>query len=141
MILHTFLCLSSIVHYCNTSNLPALVPDLPREAEATASSLLIVGALADVVEDQFLRMFAAMGIADVRFLPARRAGAMPAVGRGTRYLLAQPFLTETARALGLDPVAFLENNDAHSFFERIGDGLVTGPTQTNVNDFRAILVE
>ncbi|ONF50864.1 ferredoxin:protochlorophyllide reductase (ATP-dependent) subunit N [Methylobacterium radiotolerans] len=79
--------------------LAALVPDLPREAEATASSLLIVGALADVVEDQFLRMFAAMGIADVRFLPGRRAGAMPAVGRGTRYLLAQPFLTETARAL------------------------------------------
>ncbi|MCJ2067519.1 ferredoxin:protochlorophyllide reductase (ATP-dependent) subunit N [Methylobacterium sp. J-030] len=79
--------------------LAALVPDLPREAEAAAPSLLVVGALADVVEDQFLRMFAAMGIADVRFLPARRAGAMPAIGRGTRYLLAQPFLTDTARAL------------------------------------------
>ncbi|MBP1178602.1 ferredoxin:protochlorophyllide reductase (ATP-dependent) subunit N [Methylobacterium sp. PvR107] len=79
--------------------LAALVPDLPREAETAAPSLLIVGALADVVEDQFLRIFAAMGIADVRFLPARRAGAMPAVGRGTRYLLAQPFLTDTARAL------------------------------------------
>jgi light-independent protochlorophyllide reductase subunit N len=79
--------------------LAALVPDLPREAEAAAPSLLVVGALADVVEDQFLRIFAAMGIADVRFLPARRAGTMPAVGRGTRYLLAQPFLTDTARAL------------------------------------------
>jgi light-independent protochlorophyllide reductase subunit N len=79
--------------------LAALVPDLPREAEAAAPSLLVVGALADVVEDQFLRLFAAMGIANVRFLPARRAGAMPAVGRNTRYLLAQPFLTETARAL------------------------------------------
>jgi len=79
--------------------LAALVPDLPREPVAAAPSLLVVGALADVVEDQFLRMFAAMGIADVRFLPARRAGAMPAVGRGTRYLLAQPFLTDTARAL------------------------------------------
>jgi light-independent protochlorophyllide reductase subunit N len=79
--------------------LAALVPDLPREAETAKPSLLIVGALADVVEDQFLRIFAAMGIADVRFLPARRAGAMPAVGRGTRYLLAQPFLTDTARAL------------------------------------------
>jgi light-independent protochlorophyllide reductase subunit N len=79
--------------------LAALVPDLPRDTEAAAPSLLVVGALADVVEDQFLRLFAAMGIADVRFLPARRAGAMPAVGRGTRYLLAQPFLTETARAL------------------------------------------
>ncbi|MGU3665875.1 ferredoxin:protochlorophyllide reductase (ATP-dependent) subunit N [Methylobacterium sp. A49B] len=79
--------------------LAALVPDLPRETETAAPSLLVVGALADVVEDQFSRMFAAMGIGDVRFLPARRAGAMPAVGRGTRYLLAQPFLTDTARAL------------------------------------------
>ena len=79
--------------------LAALVPDLPGEAEAAAPSLLVVGALADVVEDQFARLFAAMGIGDVRFLPGRRAGAMPAVGRGTRYLLAQPFLAETARAL------------------------------------------
>lgn len=79
--------------------LAALVPDLPAEAAGAAPSLLVVGALADVVEDQFLRLFSAMGIADVRFLPARHAGAMPAVGRGTRYLLAQPFLTETARAL------------------------------------------
>ncbi|MEG9525966.1 MAG: ferredoxin:protochlorophyllide reductase (ATP-dependent) subunit N [Hyphomicrobiales bacterium] len=79
--------------------LAALVPDLPREADTAMPSLLVVGALADVVEDQFLRIFAAMGIADVRFLPARRAGTMPAVGRGTRYLLAQPFLTDTARAL------------------------------------------
>ncbi|MBE7198711.1 MAG: ferredoxin:protochlorophyllide reductase (ATP-dependent) subunit N, partial [Parafilimonas terrae] len=79
--------------------LAALVPDLPREAPEAAPSLLVVGALADVVEDQFLRIFSAMGIADVRFLPARNAAAMPAVGRGTRYLLAQPFLTGTARAL------------------------------------------
>jgi len=45
-----------------------------------------------------------------------------------------------ARAAGLDPQAMLEDNDAHSFFERIGDNVVTGPTLTNVNDFRAILV-
>ena len=79
--------------------LAALVPDLPREPADAAPSLLVVGALADVVEDQFVRIFSAMGIADVRFLPARRAGGMPAVGRGTRYLLAQPFLADTARAL------------------------------------------
>jgi light-independent protochlorophyllide reductase subunit N len=79
--------------------LAALVPDLPREVETAAPSLLVVGALADVVEDQFLRIFAAMGIGDVRFLPARRADTMPAVGRNTRYLLAQPFLADTARAL------------------------------------------
>ena len=66
--------------------------------EATAS-LLVVGALADVVEDQFARLFAEMGIERVAFLPARRADAMPEVGPGTRFLLAQPFLANTARAL------------------------------------------
>jgi len=38
-------------------------------------------------------------------------------------------------------VSALENNDAHSFFERLGAQVVTGPTLTNVNDFRAILIE
>ena len=45
-----------------------------------------------------------------------------------------------ARALGLDPAGALSDNDAHRFFERLGDQVVTGPTLTNVNDFRAILV-
>ncbi|TFF22832.1 ferredoxin:protochlorophyllide reductase (ATP-dependent) subunit N [Jiella endophytica] len=78
--------------------LAALVPALP-EAEAEAPSLLVVGALADVVEDQFARLFAAMGIGNVGFLPPRRARDLPPVGPSTRFLLAQPFLGETARAL------------------------------------------
>jgi len=41
---------------------------------------------------------------------------------------------------GLAPQAFLDANDAHSFFEELGDCVVTGPTRTNVNDFRAVLV-
>jgi hydroxypyruvate reductase len=45
-----------------------------------------------------------------------------------------------AAALGLDPQAFLDRNDAHTFFERLGDQVVTGPTLTNVNDFRAVLL-
>jgi glycerate-2-kinase len=45
-----------------------------------------------------------------------------------------------ARQLGLDPKSSLARNDAHSFFEALGDGVVTGPTMTNVNDFRAILI-
>lgn len=45
-----------------------------------------------------------------------------------------------ARAAGLDAAKALENNDAHSFFEALGDSIVTGPTRTNVNDFRAILI-
>jgi hydroxypyruvate reductase len=46
-----------------------------------------------------------------------------------------------ARAAGLDARALLANNDAWSFFAGLGDLLVTGPTRTNVNDFRAILVQ
>ena len=79
--------------------LAALVPTLPAEPADAAPALMIVGALPDVVEDQFLRLFAELGIATVRCLPARRAGGMPPVGANTRYLLAQPFLGETARAL------------------------------------------
>lgn len=45
-----------------------------------------------------------------------------------------------ARAFGLDPRAMLADNDAHPLFEALGDAVVTGPTLTNVNDFRAILV-
>ena len=45
-----------------------------------------------------------------------------------------------AAARAIDPRRHLESNDAHSFFEALGDSVVTGPTRTNVNDFRAILV-
>jgi len=45
-----------------------------------------------------------------------------------------------ARALGRDAKTMLDNNDGYGFFEALGDLVVTGPTLTNVNDFRAILV-
>ena len=45
-----------------------------------------------------------------------------------------------AAAIGIDARARLADNDAHSFFEALADQLVTGPTLTNVNDFRAILI-
>jgi hydroxypyruvate reductase len=44
------------------------------------------------------------------------------------------------RKAGIDPLNALANNDAYSAFEAIGDLLVTGPTGTNVNDFRAIII-
>jgi hydroxypyruvate reductase len=46
-----------------------------------------------------------------------------------------------ARALGLDPAAFLADNDSTGFFAKLGDLLEPGPTYTNVNDFRAIVVD
>lgn len=79
--------------------LASLVPELPTAASDAAPSLLVVGTLADVVEDQFRRLFTALGIDTVSFLPPRRAEALPAVGSSTRFLLAQPFLADTAKAL------------------------------------------
>ena len=78
--------------------LEALVPELP-EAEPSEPSLLVVGVLADVVEGQFRRLFEALGIGPVRFLPPSRAADLPPVGQRTAFLLAQPFLQATARAL------------------------------------------
>jgi glycerate 2-kinase len=46
-----------------------------------------------------------------------------------------------AKARGLDPAAFLADNDSSGFFEALGDLLAPGPTYTNVNDFRAIVVD
>jgi light-independent protochlorophyllide reductase subunit N len=79
--------------------LAALVPEMPAEAPDAQRSLLVVGALAEVVEDQMGRTFAALGIGPVRFLPPRTAADLPPVGPRTDFLLAQPFLAGTARVL------------------------------------------
>ncbi len=77
--------------------LTAMVPELPEAGDER--SLLVVGALADIVEDQFRRLFDQMGIGPVHFLPPRNSRELPPVGPGTRYLLAQPFLADTGNAL------------------------------------------
>jgi hydroxypyruvate reductase len=53
----------------------------------------------------------------------------------------RPDTLERARRMRLSPGHYLEANDAHSFFGALGDSLVTGPTRTNVNDFRAVLIQ
>lgn len=54
--------------------------------------------------------------------------------------LFDPTSLQRAWDLGLRPLDSLDNNDGHGFFEALGDALITGPTLTNVNDFRAILI-
>ncbi|MBL8419657.1 MAG: glycerate kinase, partial [Dechloromonas sp.] len=51
-----------------------------------------------------------------------------------------PSTLKRAWAKGINPRDSLDANDGHGFFGALGDALVTGPTLTNVNDFRAILV-
>ena len=52
-----------------------------------------------------------------------------------------PDTLERAWALGIKPRDALANNDGHGFFEALGDSVITGPTLTNVNDFRAIFID
>lgn len=52
-----------------------------------------------------------------------------------------PGTTDRARAQGLEAAVFLTNNDSTGFFEKTGDVLLTGPTCTNVNDLRILLVD
>jgi glycerate 2-kinase len=52
-----------------------------------------------------------------------------------------PKTLEKAKAAGLSPAEALARNDAHSFFAAIKDQVITGPTLTNVNDFRALLIQ
>ena len=79
--------------------LASLVPSLRPQAATAEPTLMVVGVLADAVEDQFRRLFEAMGISNLVFLPARKADAMPEVGPNTQCLYAQPFLGDTARCL------------------------------------------
>ena len=76
--------------------LAALVPLLPSGEER---QLLLVGTLADVVEDRLIHLFTKLGINTVRSFPPRQSTDLPPVGPGTTVLLAQPFLTETTRLL------------------------------------------
>jgi light-independent protochlorophyllide reductase subunit N len=76
--------------------LAALVPMLPTSDE---KQLLLVGTLANAVEDRLITLFQRMGIATVRSLPPRQSTELPPVGEGTRVLLCQPFLGDTARRL------------------------------------------
>lgn len=80
--------------------LAALVADPAKAASPRpAPRLVVAGCLADVVEDQFQRLLAAMGVDDVVFLPGRKATAGVSIASETLYVLAQPYLGATAQAL------------------------------------------
>ncbi|HRD41212.1 MAG TPA: ferredoxin:protochlorophyllide reductase (ATP-dependent) subunit N [Prochlorococcaceae cyanobacterium AMR_MDS_5431] len=76
--------------------LHSMVPLLPSSDE---DQLLIVGTLADGVEERFKKLFHRFGINNVRSFPPRISTDLPPIGKGTRILLAQPFLSVTARSL------------------------------------------
>jgi len=79
--------------------LASLVPIMPALDNAAPANLIIVGSLPDIVEDQFRRLFTELGISNVASLPERTVADLPGIGPNTVYLLAQPFLGDTGRAL------------------------------------------
>ena len=90
-------------------------------------------ALADILKD----------IAGISALAADTDGADGGAGSATDPAGAMIDQNTFAKmkSLGLDPKAYLDNNDAAAFFAATGDLLQTGPTLTNVNDIRVILVD
>lgn len=79
--------------------LASLVNEIPKSAAAQERNLVIVGCLPDVVEDQFQRLFTELGIQQVTFFPPKNSQQKINIHGNTQYLLAQPFLAETARLI------------------------------------------
>ena len=79
--------------------LNALVPVLPTLPPGSKPRLMVVGTLADIVEDQMRRLLTDMGVRDVDFFPPRNSTQLPEVGPDTVFLLAQPFLADTTLSL------------------------------------------
>jgi light-independent protochlorophyllide reductase subunit N len=79
--------------------LASLVNEIPKPVMAEKKNLLVVGCLPDVVEDQFQRLFNELGIARVSFFPPKNSQQKIEIHSNTQYLLAQPFLAETARLI------------------------------------------
>ncbi len=76
----------------------ALVPELPA-LPAGERNLLVVGTLADLVQDQLTRLLGALGIGRIDFLPSTDSHALPPLGVGTHVLFAQPFFNHSAGLL------------------------------------------
>ena len=54
--------------------------------------------------------------------------------------IVSPDVLQRALQINMSPSAYLDHNDSYNFFSRLNDLVITGPTHTNVNDFRALLI-
>ena len=80
----------------------------PSTSSENVCNLLIVGTLADIVEDQMARIFEKLGIQNVEFFPPKSSESKIRISAKTRFVLAQPFLTETSKnleSLGLELIS------------------------------------
>jgi len=92
-------CLASIVESLPAPSLLAGSHSPHLAGPGQKKRLLVVGTLADVVEDQMQRIFKDMGLLDVEFFPGRNSQSLPLINENTVFLLAQPFLADTAKRI------------------------------------------
>ena len=76
--------------------LASLVPTLEDTDE---ENLILVGSLPDIVEDQLVELIKELGIKEIAVLPGRVRGQMPSISKKSKFILVQPFLTDTTEAL------------------------------------------
>ena len=72
---------------------------IPLMNESDTKKLLLVGTIANNVEDRFIKIFNKIGIQNVESFPPRKSTELPSIGKNTKVLLTQPYLSETVRAL------------------------------------------
>jgi len=91
--------------------------------------------------NQEFALAAALDIDDVDNLVVFSAGTDGTDGpTDAAGAVADPKTVSRATNRGLDPLSYLNNNDAYHFFEKLGDLIITGPTNTNVMDLQIILI-
>lgn len=130
--------MAAMARSCAAAGQPAAPPCVLLSGGETTVTLRGGGRGGRNSEFQLALALALAGAPDIHALAADTDGIDGSEDNAGAFV--GPATLARARAAGLDPRRRLDDNDAWGFFSALGDLLVTGPTRTNVNDFRAILV-
>lgn len=130
--------MAAMARSCAAAGQPAAPPCVLLSGGETTVTLRGGGRGGRNSEFQLALALALAGAPDIHALAADTDGIDGSENNAGAFV--GPATLARARAAGLDPRRRLDDNDAWGFFSALGDLLVTGPTRTNVNDFRAILV-
>lgn len=130
--------MAAMARSCAAAGQPAAPPCVLLSGGETTVTLRGGGRGGRNSEFQLALALALAGAPDIHALAADTDGIDGSEDNAGAFV--GPATLARARAAGLDPCRRLDDNDAWGFFSALGDLLVTGPTRTNVNDFRAILV-
>lgn len=130
--------MAGIAHSIIQHNTPLTRPCILLSGGETSVNVKGEGQGGRNVEFLLALLCATQGRLALTALAADTDGVDGALAVAGAYITPQSW--DKALQLGVDPVSYLRRNDAHRFFELLQQQVITGATQTNVNDFRAILI-